>query len=157
MNRLIFRVLALVTLLASGLTLRAQESAPAKASPEQEKEIRRMMEITGMTKLMNQVVGQMIASFQANWPNVPAETWNELQKELRAEDVIELLVPLYAKYYTAEDLRAINDFYATPAGKRLLEKMPQLTQESMAIGNRWGQEAAARVTKRLESAQPKTN
>ncbi len=32
-----------------------------------------------------------------------------------------------------EELRAISEFYKSPVGKKFIEKMPQLVQESMAI------------------------
>jgi hypothetical protein len=36
-------------------------------------------------------------------------------------------------------LRQIQAFYRTPAGQKLLEKLPVITQESFAVGNKFGQ------------------
>jgi hypothetical protein len=35
-------------------------------------------------------------------------------------------------------MRAIIDFYRTPAGQRLVSALPGITQRSMVIGQRWG-------------------
>ncbi len=45
-------------------------------------------------------------------------------------------IDIYVKTYTEGEIRAISDFYKTPAGKKFIEKMPQLMRESMAIGQR---------------------
>lgn len=42
-------------------------------------------------------------------------------------------IDIYVKTYTEEELRAISEFYKSPAGKKSIEKMPQVMQESMAI------------------------
>ncbi len=42
-------------------------------------------------------------------------------------------IDIYVKTYTEEEIRAISEFYKSPAGKKFIEKMPQLMKESMAI------------------------
>jgi hypothetical protein len=42
-------------------------------------------------------------------------------------------IDIYVKTYTEGEIRAISEFYKSPVGKKFIEKMPQLMQESMAI------------------------
>ena len=42
----------------------------------------------------------------------------------------------YVKTYTEAEIRAISEFYKSPAGKKFIEKMPQLMQEVMAISQK---------------------
>ena len=62
-----------------------------------------------------------------------ASTLNDpkLMDELMAE-----MVPLYARYFTAEELRAMTAFYRTPVGLKMMQTMPQLMGESMQISQR---------------------
>jgi hypothetical protein len=46
---------------------------------------------------------------------------------------------IYARNFTVDELRQIQAFYRTPAGQKLLEKLPVITQESFAVGNKFGQ------------------
>jgi uncharacterized protein len=46
---------------------------------------------------------------------------------------------IYARNFTADELRQIQGFYGTPAGQKLLDKLPAITQESFAVGNKFGQ------------------
>jgi len=43
------------------------------------------------------------------------------------------MISMYVNTYTESEIRAISEFYKSPAGKALLEKMPKLLQESMAM------------------------
>ncbi|WP_146910308.1 DUF2059 domain-containing protein [Arenimonas daejeonensis] len=50
------------------------------------------------------------------------------------------LVAIYASEFTAEELRAAREFYATPAGSKFLEVTPRLIQMSADLGVRRVQE-----------------
>jgi hypothetical protein len=54
-------------------------------------------------------------------------------------ELIEKLMPIYDKYYTLEDLKAVNAFYESPAGQRLLVVAPMAMQDAMKIGQEWGE------------------
>ena len=129
----------------------AAQDASIAVTKEQDREIRRLIRVTGMEKLLAQIIEQMLASMQTRMTGVPDAYWRIARDEMKVEDAITAFLPLYAKYYSADDLRAINDFYETPAGQRLLKSMPQLMKESMAIGEKWGQEAGQRAVKRIEA------
>ncbi|RQH10849.1 DUF2059 domain-containing protein, partial [Okeania hirsuta] len=43
----------------------------------------------------------------------------------------EVYYPIYDKYFTEEDLQTLIEFYQTPTGRKTIELMPQLFQESM--------------------------
>lgn len=43
---------------------------------------------------------------------------------------------LYARHFTADELRQITAFYKTPVGVKMLASMPQLMTESMQMGQR---------------------
>lgn len=53
------------------------------------------------------------------------------------EKLLELFTPIYRKHISLEDLKEINKFYATPAGKRLATALPKISAESMNIGQEW--------------------
>ena len=45
-------------------------------------------------------------------------------------------IDIYVKTYTEGEIRTISEFYKSPAGKKFIEKMPQVIQESMAISQK---------------------
>jgi hypothetical protein len=127
-------------------------TAVAQVTKEQETEIRKMIQLTGMMKMMEQMKDQMLTSLKQGSPaGVPEEFWDKARKKMKVEDLIEQIIPLYAKYYSVEDIKAINAFYESPAGQRLLAQLPQLMQESMKIGQAWGQKAAQEVVAELQA------
>jgi hypothetical protein len=48
------------------------------------------------------------------------------------------LTEIYAQNYTAAELKQLQNFYETPLGKKVLEKQPVISAESVAIGRAWG-------------------
>ncbi len=47
----------------------------------------------------------------------------------------EAIYPLYDKFFTEDDLKALAAFYETPAGKKLTDNMPEFAAESMRLSN----------------------
>lgn len=97
-----------------------------------------MLRLTGMQKLMDQMKSQMLTGLRNQMQDVPEEFWTRFEKKLDVNELIEKLIPIYDKYYSLEDLRAVNAFYASEVGQRLVATLPKITQESMAVGMEWG-------------------
>jgi hypothetical protein len=63
---------------------------------------------------------------------VSARFRRELPERINFDEVIEqIYLPLYEKYFTEEDLRALIAFYQSPAGKKFISVGIQLQQEAV--------------------------
>jgi hypothetical protein len=113
--------------------------AHAEISKEKRTEIEKMLRLTGMGKLMEQMKGQMISGLKAQISQVPEGFWEKFAQKMDTHELLEKIIPVYDKYYTIEDLKAVNAFYESPAGQKVLSSLPQIMQESMKIGQEWGQ------------------
>jgi hypothetical protein len=114
--------------------------ARADIPAEKRQEIETMLRLTGMEKLVNQMKVQMIAGLRSNMDGMSDVFWEKFSAKMDAKTLIDKIIPLYDKYYTVEDLRAVNAFYSSPAGQKVLSTLPQLMQESMKVGQEWGRE-----------------
>jgi N-glycosylase/DNA lyase len=112
--------------------------------------IRELLEVTGSGKLGVQAVQNMIASYRQNLPSVPEEFWSEFMKEVNTEVLTTMVIPIYDKYYSLEELNAIIAFYKTPIGKKVIATLPQIMQESMQAGQSWGKEVGEKAFNKLK-------
>ena len=67
----------------------------------------------------------------------------------RADAFVDELAIVYARNLTIEEMKQLTDFYRSPVGQTFLKKMPVIFQESMAVGQRFGQEAAGELHDRM--------
>jgi len=81
-------------------------------------------------------------------------TLNEDEKVEFTNDVmsslIEMLVPVYQKHFTEQDLKDAIDLFKTPIGKKISEKSPIIAQESMQASMQWGIELSAKLQKYMK-------
>jgi hypothetical protein len=147
MKRGIFALLALA-LLCAGPALAQQAQREDMAAKR--RDIRRLLELTGSAQLGQQILGQMIATFKKTSPYVPESFWNEMTKELDSKAMIDLIVPIYEKHLTHEDVKGLVAFYESPLGRKMTAVLPVIAQESMQAGQQWGMDVARRVQQRLE-------
>jgi len=57
----------------------------------------------------------------------------------RLNELNEQIAAVYARNFTADELREAVAFYRGPTGQKIVQKLPALLQESMAVGQRFGQ------------------
>jgi hypothetical protein len=135
----------------------AADSAPAAPAidPAKAAEIRKLLDLSGTTKEMNMMLDQMISSFKSQNSDVPTEFWDRFKAEINVQGLEDKLMPLYDKYYTTDDLKALIAFYQTPAGQHMLSVTPKLMQESMQIGEDWGRSVGMKVNDEIEKERQK--
>ena len=168
------------TTAARGTIHRAQEKKPVKPAPAQvaaapaqaasgnsaptidpakEAAIRKMFEVMGTSKMMQQVLAGMSSNMKPMlMSSLPAGDYREkltdlffekFQSKLRVEQLLNLTVPIYAKYFSKEEIEGLTRFYQTPLGQKALSVLPQtvveMQTESMKLGEKLGREAMAEV------------
>jgi len=112
-----------------------------------------MMQISGSEAAYKGVVIQMVNMFKQQQPTVPEEFWNEFRTELDKlafDELVDVVLPVYQKHLTEEDIKGVIAFYKTPAGKKFAEKTPVITQESMLAGQEWGKKVGETVVSKLK-------
>jgi uncharacterized protein len=126
----------------------AQETA-------KQKDIRHLLQITGSGELGAQVMTQMMGSMKKSFPNVPEKFWSDFMKEVHTDELVDLIVPVYDRNLTHDDVKQLIHFYETPTGKKFVSVLPKITQESMVVGEKWGRDLAQKVVKKMQDQQNK--
>ena len=73
-------------------------------------------------------------------------SWDTLKDEM---------IGIYAEAFTEEELNEISAFYKTPAGKKVIEKMPELMTKGMQLGARRVQMNQAELQRMIEEERNK--
>lgn len=58
------------------------------------------------------------------------------------DEFIEAAASIYARNFTIDEIKEITAFYRQPVGQKLLQKLPVVMQESMILGQKFGQVVA---------------
>jgi len=145
------------TTIVSLLVLLSVVVMPARAevSPEKEKAIKEMLDLMGTTALMNQMMDQMMGSMSSSLGSPTDGFWQKFREKMKPDDLLEMIIPVYDKYYTMDDIKAANAFYSSPAGQRILKALPQVMQESMVIGQKWGEKIAQQAIEEMKAEKAK--
>ena len=117
------------------------------------KTLTKMFEVSGTEESYQAAIKQMFTIFKQQYPNVEVEIWTDLEKEYSKTSLNELtkmLVPVYSKYMTLEDLNELIKFYNTPTGKKYAKSTPLIMQESMQVGQQWGMKIGQDFEKKMK-------
>jgi hypothetical protein len=80
-----------------------------------------------------------------------AQATREMFEEMDWEAIEKGMAEAYAEVFTSEELRGMVDFYATPAGRASIEKMPEVQQKTMRVMMPAIMEASAGMQEKLQA------
>lgn len=113
------------------------------------KDISRLLELTGSNKLGAQIVNKLLQDFRGSFIEVPASFWENAKKDIDTNGLEALIVPIYDKYYSHDEIKELIRFYESPVGQKMVRTMPQVLNESMDAGRKWGEEIGRKVLEKL--------
>jgi hypothetical protein len=110
---------------------------PAWASSEAERQAERLLEVSNMDRVMEESMALTLdMQLQSDPRLLPMRGVLEqfFRKHMSFQSFKADFVQIYVKVFSAEELSALADFYATPVGQKALRVLPQLTAEGMQLG-----------------------
>jgi uncharacterized protein len=144
----------------------AQTAAPAPADPPAtEEQVRHLFEVMDIRKqshlMMDSMQQQMRAmsdqTIRARYPNIsPAElaklnrVSDDMLKDMPLDAMLDDMIPVYQKHLSQTDVDAMVVFYQSPTGKKLMQEMPQITQEAMQVSYKRMEKQIDAVMQRVE-------
>jgi uncharacterized protein len=136
-------------------------AAPARAqspNPEAQAAAKELVEtmraVDQMKLIMPMILQQLKPAIAQGRPEVERDYDLALPLVLEAMDgrlgeLVGAIATIYAGNFSADELRQVTAFYRTPVGQKFLEKLPAITQQSLAVGQKFGQQLASDLRDRM--------
>ena len=119
------------------------------AQSSKDVKIAELLETMGSTQAMKTSFEYMINYYKQNNPQISSQYWDNSLKHVDYNELVQKLVPVYSKHFTEQEIVDLLNFYNTSTGKKMIEKMPAILEESMEIGRKWGIELAQKIEEEI--------
>lgn len=106
-----------------------------------------------MSTMFSTEFAKAIKSARPNVPQKALDVLPEVVGTVMQENIAsmkQIFVTIYDKYYSLDDIQQLTQFYQSPLGQKLLTVQPQLAQDSMQAGVRWGQMLEPEIQRRVK-------
>jgi uncharacterized protein len=164
MMRVMMRMLAAVIFSAAVLMTSPMASAQkAPVDPARLAAAKELLAASGSAQQLDAVMPTMLGQMALIFGNQKPQHKGEIDKVFqslaskftaRKQELIDLVAELYAETFSADDLKGLLAFFKTPLGAKFVGAQPQLLQQQMVAGQRWGmkigQEVEAEVRQELK-------
>ena len=142
------KLIALQLILLSTHALTLGQSSPVANAPATRQDVLRLFKVMHINDQMRSVMDSMTKQQSAlvhetmkkRYPQMTEEKLEQFDammeegiKDFPVDAIIGDLIPVYQKHLTRTDVRAMNVFYSSPTGQKLLREMPEMTSESMQL------------------------
>jgi len=158
---------AVVLLFLTASALLAQVPVSANENPATREQIQKLFEVMQIRQqshlMMDSIQRQMQAmttqTIKARYPQINgaelARATKISEESLKAVPVDELLddmIPIYQRHLSQTDVDAMIVFYSSPTGKKLMQEMPEITQEAMQVSYNRMQKQIDEVMQQVEDS-----
>jgi len=151
------RRIVLTAFVLTAAAFAGAQTAPAAksgAEPEAAKiaKIREIINLIGTPRIAVEMMKTQAAAIKKVLPFPPAAQ-DDFEKEflgsIKVDDLVDLIVPIYARHLSEADVDGMLAFYRGPVGRRIIKALPEITAESQRAGQEWGQAVGMRVGRRI--------
>ena len=151
------RVVAVVVLIG---VLQTQGAAAMDA--EKRANIEALLKDTGMlanmSRLIDLLVPQIMGSLKKENRKIPDAVWDQFTgictEEMKRSlpELEDPVITIYDDNFSTDEIKQLVAFYQSPVGRKIVIQLPQLMQQSVTMGQSWGQQAGARAVERIRAA-----
>ncbi|MDR2842638.1 MAG: DUF2059 domain-containing protein [Spirochaetaceae bacterium] len=114
-----------------------------------EDDIITLLKVSGSDVIASQIINTLMPQLRNLVPDIPEEVWDKIMEKMDMDSLFYACIPVYDKYYTHEEIKALIKFYKSPLGKKVVEVSPAITMEAMKIGEEWGGKIAQDIVNEL--------
>ena len=117
--------------------------------------IRQLLEVTGAVDIGQQFMNRILEVQKQTHPEVDPKVWDRLALKLDMTSMQDVIVEIYDRHFSMQDLQAALAFYKSEPGQRMLKELPGAMNEAMTAGQIWGRQKAEELQKELLDEQAK--
>ncbi|WP_022822695.1 DUF2059 domain-containing protein [Hymenobacter norwichensis] len=135
--------LLLAAPMASAQSSKATTTAAAPVSASHRKAAEELLVVTGGEQSTNDIMSRMLDVQMQQHPELKAvetEMRSFMNKYMSWQSIKGDMLTLYTQEFSEKELQELSKFYQTPTGRKTIQKMPQLLQAGMEIGQKRVQE-----------------
>ena len=132
-------------ILFSSISLNAQDTY--------KKTMKEFLIASNSQQIFEVMMDQLFINYKQQFPGIKQEILDKVRSEFDAtilDNVVDLLVPIYKKHLTEQDMKEIIVFFKSPAGMKYVEKSPIIAQESVELGQAWSIQLAQKIVDRIK-------
>ena len=150
MARFIFICLIIIAFTFTGAI--AQQPDTTKPSADKVRDITHLLLLMGNREQAQFLLESAIASYGQVMPEAKKAEWEKIKAQFSPDEFLDALVPVYHRHFTHQDIKDLIVLFESPAGKKFIEKMPEVSNESYEASEKWATSVGKRVTAKLKEA-----
>lgn len=94
--------------------------------------LQKIMEVQAesMRKMLKDLMLKQKGSLPADFDSRLAKSMDEMIKDMPMDQLTQATVPAYQHHFTKGDIAAMNAFYSSPVGQKVLTELPEVMREA---------------------------
>lgn len=117
-----------------------------------------LLEAIGAAKQFDAVMPLMMAQMQDSFMQMSPEHGQEIREVMtqladrfskRKSELFDQIAPLYSERFTAVEMGELTKLFGSGIGAKFIQLQPEMVQQSMLIGQRWGEKIGQEIDREM--------
>ncbi len=143
---IIIAVMLLCTQCSTTVTLVMSDEINQKKAED----IKKLVQLTRSSRFALQMLRKVIVKYQVSYPEIKDDYWLEFLEEADLNNLTELLIPVFDRQFSHDEIKELLIFYESPIGQKVTRMLPNMTVEIFMVGVQWVREVAEKIDERLQ-------
>lgn len=111
----------------------------------------KLLELNQTSQMVSQTIDRMIGTMNAaSQDPVQTEFFEKFKSKMTADRYMDIYIEIYQKHFSESEILQLIEFYKTPMGQNLIEKLPLIQQEAYDAGTKLGMEISQEVLNEMQ-------
>jgi hypothetical protein len=135
--------------------LKLFEATQLRRTMEASQEVAMQTAVNTVQQMIRQSGAALDAEMQRQMDGLMKGVMEDVRAVLSTDEMLEAVIPIYQRHYTAEEVEAIIAFQNSPVGKKMVSLQPMMMQESAQALAPLQQRAMPELMRRLNERMQK--
>jgi hypothetical protein len=145
-----FTILLTIIILFTYNAYSQDDTKNTEISPQKLEKIYSLFELTNIKGEADETIDFLIDYFQQLAPNLPDGYIEGMRSEFSSDEYLSKLSEIYDKAYTEQELQSLIDFFGSDIGKKWIEKLPEISNQSYQEMQDWQAKMAIKLREKIE-------
>lgn len=113
--------------------------------------VAKLVALTNTSEVVMTSMREMLPFIKNAVPDAPEAFWQDLMNELNPQELQKLLIPIYQKNFSEEEIQGLITFYQSPLGQKYIGLQMNMMDDSAQAAQMWMQNTIMRLVQKYQA------
>ena len=114
-------------------------------------DIRKLVDLLKVEESVELMLDQSIVVLKQQYPKIPVSYWSELKRKIDYSQFTEMVIPVYNKTFSHQEVKDLIQFFSTPVGRKYVRELPAINTAIYNVSHEYGRALSQQIVQQMRT------